>query len=106
METFDGISLTVGGAAVGTIVTALVNIWRARNQKTEISPVPLAVEQSAYQARMKDNERDHENLFGRVGRLEQDVSGLKSDAAANGKILDRMASQVEKLYDLIIKGRK
>lgn len=106
MEAFDGITLTAGGAALGTVCTALVNIWRARNQRTEIAPDPLHIEQSAYQAQMKSNAHDHENMFSRISVLEKDVSALKAENVAQTKILDRMASQVDKLYDRIICGVK
>ena len=106
METVDGISLSVGGAAVGTICTCLVQMWKARNQKTEITPNPLSIEQTAYQAAMKDNNRDHENLFSRMSSVEKDVAAIKADNVAQNRILDRMANQIEKLYDRIICGGK
>ena len=106
METVDGISLSVGGAAVGTICTCLVQMWKARNQKTEIAPNPLSIEQTAYQAAMKDNNRDHENLFSRMSSVEKDVAAIKADNVAQNRILDRMANQIEKLYDRIICGVK
>lgn len=110
METVDGISLSVGGAAVGTICTCLVQMWKARHQKTEISPNPLSIEQTAYQAKAKENEKDHENLFGRVSKLEQSVARI--DAKVDAKFdaiseqLRDTKSMVTQLFERICKGRK
>lgn len=105
----DGISLTIGGAALttlGGIIGAVVKAYTARNQRTEIAPNPLTVEQTAYQAQMKDNAKDHENLFARMARAETDIAAIKADNVAQNRLLDRMANQIEKLYDRIICGKR
>lgn len=105
----DGISLTIGGAALttlGGIIGAVIKAYTSRNQRTEITPSPLSIEQTAYQAAMKDNNRDHENLFSRMSSVEKDVAAIKADNVAQNRILDRMADQIEKLYDRIICGGK
>ena len=71
----DGVAFAIGGTALGALCTALVNIWRARNQKTEIAPNPLVQEQSAQQALWKDNARDHADIFDRLRKVEADVAG-------------------------------
>lgn len=105
----DGISLTIGGAALttlGGIIGAVVKAYTARNQRTEIAPNPLTVEQTAYQAQMKENAKDHENLFARMARAETDIAAIKADNVAQNRLLDRMANQIEKLYDRIICGKR
>ena len=110
METVDGISLSGGGAAVGTICTCLVQMWKARHQKTEIAPNPLSIEQTAYQASQKENAKDHENLFGRVARLEKSVSRI--DAKVDAKFdaiteqLRETKDMVRQLFERIIGGAK
>lgn len=69
-------------------------------------PQPFSVEQTAYQAQMKDNAKDHENLFARMARAETDIAAIKADNVAQNRLLDRMANQIEKLYDRIICGKR
>lgn len=110
MDTVDGLSLSVGGAALGTICTCLVQMWKARNQKTELAPDPLRVQQSGYQASMKENAKDHENLFGRVACLEQSVARI--DAKVDAKFdaiteqLKDTKEMVRQLFERICKGKK
>ena len=110
METIDGISLSVGGAAVGTICTCLVQMWKARHQKTEITPNPLSIEQTSYQASQKQNASDHANIFGRISGLEQRVSAVEAKADAKFEsIKDQLTdtnNMVRQLVERICKGRK
>ena len=110
MDSVDGISLTIGGAAIGTICTCLVNLWKARHQRTEIAKDPLNIQQSAFQASMKDNAKDHENLFCRVASVEQRVAAI--DAKVDAKIdaineqLRETKYMVRQLFDRIIGGKR
>ena len=110
METVDGISLSVGGAAVGTICTCLVQMWKARHQKTEIAPNPLSIEQTSYQASQKENAKDHENLFGRVAKLEQSVARIEATVDAKfdafSEQLRETKDMVRQLFERIIGGAK
>ena len=110
METVDGISLSVGGAAVGTICTCLVQMWKARHQKTEIAPNPLSIEQTAYQASQKENAKDHENLFLRMNALEKEHSALaaKVDARFDAitEQLRETKDMVRQLFDRICGGKR
>ena len=65
---------------------------------------PHKIEQSAYQAAMKDNARDHADIFNRLRNNESAIATLMERSIAHGKILDRMADQVSSLYDRIICG--
>lgn len=104
----DGISLTVGGAALttlGGIAGALIEAWRARHQRTEIAPDPLRTEQTPGQVSWKENAHDHRDLFDRLRRVEADVSGLKSDVRAVNANFDRMYDMITALYEKIIGGK-
>lgn len=105
----DGLSLTIGGAAlttIGGIAGAWIKAWSARNQRTEITPDPIHTEQSTNQALWKSNDKDHTDIFDRLRKVEADVSGLKSDVRAVNTNLDRMYNMIAALYDKIIGGKK
>ena len=80
-----------------------------RRIKAEL-PQPFAVEQTSYQASMKENARDHENLFNRMARLEQKEAetAAKVDATFTSiqRQLDQMQSMVVQLFERICKGAK
>ena len=69
----DGLQLSIGGAALttlGGLVGAWLKAWTARNQKTEITPSPLAVElkeqfvsRREFDQHVTDNERNFEALY-------------------------------------------
>lgn len=103
----DGIvakgSLVVGSGVLSALVTWLAAKKHA--EKTQI-PQPCTVEQSGYQAAMKANAKDHENLFLRILSVEKDVAGIKAYNAAQNQILDRMVNRIDALYDRIILGGK
>lgn len=87
MEGGDGISLAIGGTAVGSLVTLGCAWIKARCQKTKIDPNPLPVKEakdlvSCDECRIhRENQRKiNENLFARVAASEQGV------AAANAKL--------------------
>ena len=96
-------SLVVGSSVVSAIVGWLASKKHA--EKTAI-PQPCTVEQSSYQAAMKANAKDHENLFLRMSSVEKDVAGIKADNAAQNRLLDRMVNRIDALYDRIILGGK
>lgn len=96
-------SLVVGSGVISALVTWLAAKKHA--EKTAV-PQPCTVEQSGYQAAMKANAKDHENLFLRMLSVEKDVAGIKADNAAQNRILDRMVNRIDALYDRIILGGK
>lgn len=100
MDTVDGISLSIGGAALGTICTCLVQLWKARHQKTEISPDPLNIQQSSYQAWMKDNARDHENLFSRLSIVEQKVAAIDAKVEAKFEAISEQLKDIKMMIDM------
>lgn len=96
-------SLVVGSGVISALVT-----WLAAKKLAEKTavPQPCTVEQSSYQAAMKANAKDHENLFLRMSSVEKDVAGIKADNAAQNRLLDRMVNRIDALYDRIILGGK
>lgn len=102
----DGVAFAIGGTALGAICTALVNIWRSRNQKTEIAPNPLAVEQTAQQALWKENAKDHANLFERLRKVEAEVAGHTAAILAMKEMQNRIYDMVSKLYEKVCVGGK
>lgn len=96
-------SLVVGSSVVSAIIGWLASKKHA--EKTAI-PQPCTVEQSSYQAAMKANAKDHENLFLRMSSVEKDVAGIRADNAAQNRLLDRMVNRIDALYDRIILGGK
>ena len=90
--------------AVATKVLDVALAWvKAKFAK---NPQPFITEQSSYQAAMKANAKDHENLFLRMSSVEKDVAGIKADNAAQNRLLDRMVNRIDALYDRIILGGK
>lgn len=115
-------SLVVGSGVVTAILTWLSakRSWAEKEQKlraeianelrTKILNDPLHVEQSGYQAKMKENEKDHENLFLRMNALEKEQSALaaKVDAKFDAitEQLRETKDMVRQLFDRICKGKK
>ena len=122
----DGIvakgSLVVGSGVVTAILTWLSakRGWAEKEQKlraeianelrTKIVNDPLTIEQTAYQAKMKENDKAHENLFLSVRALEQKYSALsaKVDAKFDSitEQLRETKDMVRQLFDRICKGKK
>ena len=46
MEATDGLSITLGATTLGLVVKEFLAWFRSRNQKTEIGPSPLPVEET------------------------------------------------------------
>lgn len=71
---------------------------------------PLTVEQTGYQAKMKENDKAHENLFARVAVAEQKIASVdaKVDAKFSGleKQLDGLTDMVRQLFDRIVGGKR
>lgn len=115
-------SLVVGSGVVTGILAWLTakRGWAEKEQKlraeianelkTKILNDPLHVEQSGYQAKMKENEKDHENLFLRMNALEKEHSALaaKVDAKFDAitEQLRETKDMVRQLFDRICKGKK
>lgn len=105
----DGAWMSAGfvkalGAAISAVLGAIG--YKVFSRKVKVEPDPMHIEQSNEQVKWKDNCHDHENIFNRLSKLEKTVAALDERSNAQAKTLDRMASQVEKLYDRIILGGK
>lgn len=104
----DGVSLSIGSAALASICGVLGALIKARYQRTEITPQPLEVKAAArfvscedcaahrrqheddFKELREDNSKDHENLFCRLGTIE------KANAAASAR-LDQINHQLDSM---------
>lgn len=84
MDAPDGSTIVLGSATVALLLKEGFAWLRSRNQKTTITPDPLRVEKakdyvtrSEFDAHVHDNEKDHENLFGRLNRNDRETSEIK-----------------------------
>lgn len=114
----DGIAmngtLTIGASVVTAVLTYLAT--KKHDEKLarsvdEAVPQPLSIEQTAYQAAMKENAKGHENLFARVSRLEQAQAALAArfDATINSinEQLHETKDMVRQLLEVVCKdGRR
>ena len=100
-------SLVVGSGVISSIVTWLAAKKHA--EKTSV-PQPCLTEQTGYQAAMKANEHDHENLFNRVAKLESRVEGISAKIDAKFEAITEQLREtkdmVRQLVERICKGKK
>ena len=100
-------SLVVGSGVISALVTWLAAKKHA--EKTSV-PQPCTVEQSRYQAKMKENEKDHENLFLRMSTLEKEHAALSAKVDAKFDAITEQLREtkdmVRQLFDRICKGKK
>ena len=107
----DGIvakgSLVVGSGVISALVTWLAAKKHA--EKTSV-PQPCVTEQTSYQAKMKENEKDHENLFLRMSSLEKEHAALSAKVDAKFDAITEQLREtkdmVRQLFDRICKGKK
>ena len=122
----DGIvakgSLAVGSSVVTAILAWLSakRGWAAKEQKLraeiandlrmKITNDPLSVQQTGYQAKMKENEKDHENLFLRMSSQEKEHAALSAKVDAKFDAITEQLREtkgmVRQLFDRICKGKK
>ena len=74
------------------------------------NPQPFITEQTSYQAKMKENEKDHENLFLRMSSLEKEHAALSAKVDAKFDAITEQLREtkdmVRQLFDRICKGKK
>ena len=105
-----GIIAAVGGAAWGRhgVNEKLAKQERelrtsiANELRTSIVNDPLHVSPSF----AEQNRKEHAELYEMVRKHEAKIAGIIERDVAQEKILDRMAAQLDKLYDRIIGGKK
>ena len=82
----------------------------ANELRTKIVNDPLTIEQTGYQAKMKENEKDHENLFLRMSSLEKEHAALSAKVDAKFDAITEQLREtkdmVRQLFDRICKGKK
>ena len=119
---FSAIFAAGGGIWIGRKggESAAEKTWADKEQKiraeiaselrTKIVNDPMSIEQSSYQAAMKANEHDHENLFGHVAKLESKVEGIGAKVDAKFEAINEQLREtkemVSKLFERIRKGKK
>ena len=115
-------TIAVGSGVVTAILTWLSakRGWAEKEQKlraeianelrTKIVNDPLTIEQTGYQAKMKENEKDHENLFLRMSSLEKEHAALSAKVDAKFDAITEQLREtkdmVRQLFDRICKGKK
>lgn len=115
-------SLVVGSSVVSGILAWLTakRGWAEKEKKlraeianelrTKIVNDPLTIEQTGYQAKMKENEKDHENLFLRMSSLEKEHAALSAKVDAKFDAITEQLREtkdmVRQLFDRICKGKK
>ena len=107
----DGI-VAKGSLVVGSGVVSAIVGWLAAKKHAEKTavPQPCVTEQTGYQAKMKENERDHENIFSRISTLEQRQAALSAKVDAKfdsiSEQLRETKDMVRQLFERICKGKK
>lgn len=112
----DGIvangTITVGASVVTGILTYLATKRHSEKVSKSVSeavPQPCTIEQSRYQAAMRANEHDHENLFNRVAKLESKVEGIGARVDAKFEAISEQLREtkemVRQLFDRICKRK-
>lgn len=86
----DGLTLAVGGTAIGALCTLAASWIKARFSRTEIAPQPLEVKPSPRYADRAENDAAHANIFARLAALEK--SGASQEAR-----LDRIEASLDRL---------
>ena len=101
--------LSILAGAGGVVGGKMWGEKSARKVQAEVKQ-PFEIEQSAYQAAMKNNEKDHTDLFGRLRILESEVAGIKATITAkfDGLSAQMMETRemVRSLYDKVCNGGK
>lgn len=102
----EGLNLAIGGAALGSLCTVAAAWIKARFAKTRVEPdpincrrVPEYVTRTEFEKHVEDNEKDHENLFGRLNRNDMATSEI------NGK-LSSIIDDLRQIKGAIMCGRK
>lgn len=111
----DGIAmngtLTIGASVVTAVLTYLAT--KKHDEKLarsvdEAVPQPLSIEQTAYQAAMKENAKEHSNLFARLNAVEKQLAELSGSTNAKLESLKEQLvetkAMVSQLFDRICKG--
>ena len=93
----DGISLVVGGSALGALATLAGSWLKARSTARRIEPQPLEVHPVAEYAGREANDRDHSSIFLRLSAVEQKVSRIEGELEEISTSLHRIDNKLDKL---------
>ena len=82
----------------------------ANELRTKIVNDPLTIEQTGYQAKMKENDKAHENLFARMAQVEQKLAAVSAKVDAKfdaiSEQLRETKAMVTQLFDRICGGKR
>ena len=82
----------------------------ANELRTKIVNDPLTIEQTGYQAKMKENDKAHENLFARMAAVEQKLAAVSAKVDAKfdaiSEQLRETKAMVTQLFDRICGGKR
>lgn len=105
----DGLSLAVGGTALGAICTLVGTVVKARFSRTTVEPQPLAVKLDEKYASKDGNAEAHKELFLRVAAVEQAVAAIRAENSATRDALAEIKAELRDQNNLlmqILKGIK
>ncbi len=114
----QGGGLIVSGAALATIVNALVKVWTARNQRTTVEPQPLEVKGApkfvtceqcelrhkgvdaslaagtrAFEAIRARMDTDHRDVMNSIQKLNDRITPMAESCAENGAAIRIMLGE-------------
>ena len=114
----QGGGLIVSGAALATIVNALVKVWTARNQRTTVEPQPLEVKGApkfvtceqcelrhkgvdaslaagtrAFEAIRARMDADHRDVMNSIQKLNDRITPMAESCAENGAAIRIMLGE-------------
>lgn len=99
-----GISLAIGGGAVGAIAT-LVGSWlKARSNSRRIEPQPLEIKTADAYADKRQNAADHDALFLRMSAVEQKAAATEAKLGQIERGIDRIETKLDKLILHNVRG--
>ena len=104
----DGISIALGGTAVGALFTFLGTLVKARWSKTRVEPDPLNVQtepkeryvtKGEFEKHVAENSKEHEALYSRMNRNDRETSEIKG-------MLGTMMDDLRLIKDKLLKTRR
>ena len=92
-----GISLAIGGGAIGAVAT-LVGSWlKARHDTRRIEPQPLEIKEADAYADRRQNAADHDALLLRMSAVEQKAAATEAKLGQIERGIDRIETKLDKL---------
>ena len=93
----DGISLVVGGSALGALATLAGSYIKARATARRVEPQPLEVRPIAEYADRARNDADHNAIFLRMAAVEQKAAATDAKLSQIERGIGRIEDKIDKL---------